>query len=222
MLLASFFTCPAWAGRPLATEDAGVLGDRECEIESYAGIVRERNSPGVNALWAQYGCGIGRDTQLAFGAGTERSAGDLTKVAALTGKTFLRELTEEQTGFTLAYALFGAQEPGNSFKHEATELKAAVTAPLNGWLLHANLGAHYAHKISQHSSVWALAVERPGAIGPVDLMAEVFGDDRSAAWMQVAARWTIVPKRFYLDTSWGVQTDRARAKQITVGLKIAM
>ncbi|MBL0124633.1 MAG: hypothetical protein IPP88_18530 [Betaproteobacteria bacterium] len=53
-------------------------------------------------------------------------------------------------------------------------------------------------------------------------MAEVFGDDRSAAWVQVATRWTIVPKRFYVDTSWGVQTDSARAKQITVGLKIAM
>ncbi|MBL0124632.1 MAG: hypothetical protein IPP88_18525 [Betaproteobacteria bacterium] len=129
LVLSSFFVCPAWAGRPLATEDAGVLGDRECEIESYAGQARESSSPNVNALWVQYGCGIGRNTQLAFGAGTERSAGDLTKAAALTGKTFLRELTEEQTGFTLAYALFGAQEPGNSFKHEATELKGGRYRP---------------------------------------------------------------------------------------------
>jgi hypothetical protein len=40
--------------------------------------------------------------------------------------------------------------------------------------------------------------------------------------MQVAARWTVIPKHFYVDTSWGVQTDSARAKQFTVGLKIAI
>jgi hypothetical protein len=52
-------------------------------------------------------------------------------------------------------------------------------------------------------------------------MAEVFGDDRSEAWVQVAARWAVMPKRHYLDTSWGVQTGGARSKQVTVGLKIA-
>jgi hypothetical protein len=218
---ASLLASPVWAGRPLATEDAGVLGQGECEIESFAGHFKDRSSPSATAFWAQYGCGFGGATQLAFGAGTEKSSGELTKVAALTGKTFLRELTDEQAGFTLAYTLLGAQVPSSNFKYEASELKGALTMPHDGWLLHANLGTHYAHQSRQYSSIWALAVERPGALGPVDLMAEIFGDDRSATWMQVAARWTVVPKRFFLDTSWGVQADSARAKQLTIGLKVA-
>lgn len=221
LVWASGFAFPAWAGRPLATEDAGVLGRNECEIESYAGRVRGGNDPGVSTRWAQLGCGIGRDTQLAFGAGVENADADRSAIAALTGKTFLRELTDEQTGFTLAYALFGAQEPGNRFKHDATELKAVVSIPNGGWLLHANLGVHHSQTTKNYSTVWGLAAERTGAVGPVDLMTEIVGDDRTAPWVQVAARWTVIPERLYLDSSWGVQTNSARSKQATVGLRIA-
>lgn len=218
---AAMYSIPAQAGRPLSTEDAGVLGQHECEIESYAGRVTGSAVPTVNTRWAQFGCGVGWSTQLALGAGPDRDENGKTMRAALGGKTFIRELTEEQAGVTIAYALFGAREPGDRFRHEASELKAVLTVPVDGWLLHANAGWQHNRRDRQQSTIWALAVERPEAIGPVDLMAEVFGDDRSATWTQVAARWTVIPKRFYLDTSWGRQTDSARSRQVTIGLKIA-
>jgi hypothetical protein len=220
LMLTSVLASPSWAGRPLATEDAGVLDRGECEIESYAGRAKQGDSPSVSTLWAQFGCGIGLNSQLAVGTGREKSAGSRTRIAALTGKTFLRELTDNQTGFTLAYALFGAREPDDSFRHSASELKAVISAPHNGWLLHANLGLNHSQNPASYSTVWGLATERPGAIGPVDLMAEVFGDDRTAPWLQIAARWAVIPKRLYLDASWGVQTNSQHAKQVTVGLKI--
>lgn len=221
LALGSSLAFPAWAGRPLATEDAGLLGQGECEIESYAGHARDNTGPSVSTRWAQLGCGIGHDTQLAFGAGTEKSAGENTTVAALAGKTVLRELTEDQTGFALAYALLGSKEPGNGFRHDATELKGVITLPRGDWLFHANLGSNYSHTSAPYSTVWGLAVERPGAIGPVDLMAEVFGDNHSAAWVQLGARWIVIPSRLYLDSSWGMQADSARTKQVTLGLKLA-
>lgn len=221
LTLASGYPSSAWAGRPLATEDAGVLGRGECEIESYTGSVRSSDSDSVATRWVQLGCGIGHATQLALGAGAETSGGERSRPAALTGKTFLRELTDEKAGVALAYTLFGALEPGNRFRHDATELKVAASVPGSGWLLHANLGLQHSKTSKLYSTVWGLAVERPGAIGPVDLMAELIGDDRSPPWVQLAARWAVIPERFYLDTSWGVQTDRVGAKQITVGLKLA-
>jgi hypothetical protein len=218
-ILASAFALPAWAGRPLATEDAGVLGQGTCEIESYAG--RAGGGDSVHTRWAQFGCGVGGATQLAFGAGAEKAEGETSTVAALSGKTFLRELTDDQAGWVLAYALLGVREPGSGFRHNATELKAVLTVPRGAWLVHANLGTQYAHAERTYTTTWGLAAERPGAIGPVDLMAEVFGDDRTAPWIQVGARWTVVPERFYLDASWGAQTGDERARQVTVGLKIA-
>ncbi len=221
-ILASTLAFPAWAGRPLATEDAGVLGQRECEIESYAGRGRDSDEPSVSTRSVQFGCGIGHNTQLAFGIGSERSDGEKSKLVALTGKTFLRELTDEQTGYTLAYTLFAAKEPEDDrIKHNATEVIAVATVPSKGWLFHANLGLHYSKPSKDTTTIWGLAAERTGAVGPVDLMTEIFGDDSSAPWVQVAARWSVIPERFYLDTSWGVQTGNTRSRQITIGLKLA-
>lgn len=198
---------PSWAGRPLATEDAAVLVSDECEIESYVGRV----TGGTATRWLQLGCGIGHNTQLALGGGSDSDAGERTQVQAIGGKTFLRELTDEQAGVTLAYTLFGAKQPGKGFRHNADEINAVLTVPHLGWLLHTNIGWHYDRKLGEQSAIWGLAVERPDAIGPLDLMAEVYGDDRTAPWVQVGARWTVIAKRLFLDTSWGVQTDSARA-----------
>lgn len=212
---------PARAGRPLATEDAGVLSRGECEFESYAGRQWADDSPRARTLWAQLGCGVGAKSQLALGAGNEKFSGERTTVAAVSGKTSLRELTETNTGVALAYALLGARAPGGSFRHESTEIKAVVTVPRGEWLFHGNLGARIPRRDGVYSTLWGVAAERPEALGPLDLMAEVFGDNHSEPWVQVGARWSVVPKRFFLDASWGVHTDDARARQVSVGLKIA-
>jgi hypothetical protein len=211
----------AWAGRPLATEDAGVLNRGDCEIESYAGRARGADMPTLNARWAQVGCGTGFNTELAIGAGREKSEGERSPTAALTGKTFIRELTDEQAGFTFSYAFSGARQSAGSFGHEATELRGVITVPRGDWLFHGNLGWERSHETRTTSSIFGLAVERTGALGPVDLMAEVFGDDRDAPWVQAGARWAVIPKRLFLDGSWGMQTDSKRSRQITVGLKLA-
>lgn len=159
-LTAAMYSASVLAGRPLSTEDAGVLAQNECEIESYAGRVTGNAVSTVNTRWAQFGCGLGWATQLALGAGPDRDENGRTTRAALGGKTFIRELTDEQAGITMAYALFGAREPGDRFRHEASELKAVITVPVDGWLLHANAGWQHSRRDRQQSTIWALAVER--------------------------------------------------------------
>lgn len=66
-----------------------------------------------------------------------------------------------------------------------------------------------------------LVLACPGALGPVDLMTELVGDARAAPWLDVAARWTVVPDRLYIDASWGRQTDSTRSRQFTLGTRIA-
>jgi hypothetical protein len=209
---------PAWAGRPLVTEDAGVLGQRECELESFAA---RSHKPHLTAQWAQFGCGVGFQTQLALGMGNEKSQDERFTATALSGKTFLQALTSEQAGVTLAYAVSGARQAPAGFEHVGTELKGVISVPHNSWLFHANLGWRRSHQDAQSRSIFALAVERPGAAGPIDLMAEIFGDDREAPWVQVAARWVVVPGRFFIDGSWGVQSNSMRSRQATIGAKIA-
>jgi hypothetical protein len=208
----------AWAGRPLVTEDAGVLNRGECEIESFAG---RADNPTLNALRAQVGCGTGFNTQLAIGAGREKPERERSTTAAVAGKTFLRELTDEQAGFAFSYAFSGTKQSAGNFGHEATEFRGVVTVPHGSWLFHGNLGWQRSHATHTTSSFFGLAFERTGALGPVDLMAEVFSDDHNAPWVQAGPRWAVIPKRLFLDSSWGVQTDSNRARQMTLGLKLA-
>lgn len=212
----------AFAGRPLQSEDAGVLGRGECEFE--AAFRRESGveAPSAREITGQVGCGVGVQTQLALALARSRSGATRGEGVALSGKTFLRELTETQAGLTLAYAIANARASGQSFRHESTEIKAVASAPLRGgdWLLHGNLGWSRAEGERQNSTLWSAAVERLG-IGRFDLMAEVFGDDRSAPWWNTGLRYTAIEERLFIDASYGAQIARGRPKLVTVGLKYA-
>jgi hypothetical protein len=216
----SGYTCmpAAWAGRPLATEDAGTLSVGECEIESFAGRM---HGPSANVQWAQAGCGVGFHTQLAIGAGRERAGDERGTSAAIAGKTFVRELTEDQAGFAVAYTLGGERRQADGFRHETTEFRGVASLPQGDWVFHANLGWQREHAAHRTSSLFGFAVERIGAFGAIDLMAEIFGDDREASWTQFGIRWTVVPERFSIDASWGVQLASQRSRQTTLGFKFA-
>jgi hypothetical protein len=88
------------------------------------------------------------------------------------------------------------------------------------WLPHANLGVAH-HRIEHRSNtIWSAAIERTG-IGPFDLMAEVYGDDRQAPWWNTGLRCTAIERRLFLDASYGAQMQTGRRKLATVGLKYA-
>lgn len=207
----------AWAGRPLVTEDAGVLDAGACEIESY--IARFKR-PDLNLLWGQLGCGTGFQTQINAGAGREKTYPGHATVAAVSGKTALRTLTDERAGIAIAYAAYGGQHVDH-LRHEATEIKAVLSVPHDQWLVHANVGWVGTPSSHGDKTTWALALERRGAVGAVDLMGEIFGDDRGAPWAQLAARWALIPERLFVDGSLGAQFNGANTRQATIGLKLA-
>lgn len=211
----------ALAGRPLATEDAGVLDRGECEIESFAGRARVPQASSVHTLYAQVGCGVGGNTQLAAGLGREREAGTRAAIAALAGKTALRPLTDDTGGWTLAYSMQATRLPRGSLRGSASELRAVLTVPARGWLVHANLGPAYDHRVRQWSTLYGVALERPGALGPVDLMGEVFGTDREGASAQLGVRWGVRPERLFLDASVGRSFRSSGERLVSIGLKYA-
>src|SRR6185295_9162342 len=92
-----------WAGRPFTTEDAGVIDARTCELEAFGSHARAQTDPSARGAWAEVGCGIGFDTQLAFGMGRFNSVDGSRTAAAAMGKTALRPLSEDSFGMALAY-----------------------------------------------------------------------------------------------------------------------
>ncbi len=212
----------AVAGRPLQSEDAGVLDQAECEFEAAWGHESGGDASKSRTAAAQVGCGIGAQTQLALGLARSRSGDSRGDGVALTGKTFLRPLTDTDAGWVLAYALSAARASGQSFRHDASEIKAVISVPLplDNWLAHGNLGWTRSETERQNSTIWSAAVERTG-LGRFDLMAEFFGDDRSAPWWNTGVRYTAIDKKLFVDASYGAGMSGARPKRLTIGLKYA-
>lgn len=210
----------AHAGRPLATEDADVLDRGECEAEGFVARQTVTGSAAVDGTALQVGCGVGWNSQAALGYARERSAGARTSAWGLSGKTAIVERADDTTGITLAWGLGAQREPGGSMKHESSFLTLVATREwAGGWLTHANLGWTRSESASANSTTWNLAVEKPVGNG-VDLMAEVYGDDREKPWLGTGVRWAAT-ERFSVNASWSVQNASPRPKLWTLGFKLA-
>jgi hypothetical protein len=209
-----------WAGRPFTTEDAGVIDARNCELEAFGSHARAPSGPSERGAWAQVGCGIGFDTQLAFGIGRFRSADESRSAAAALGKTALRPLSEDSFGIALAYTIDGSRTPGEPLRHTGSSASVVVSVPHGRTMLHANLGLTRNHVEGRNAKVYAFAVERLGERG-TDVGVEVFGQSGESAWIGAGARYAIEAEKLWVDLSFAVQSGGSHARQVTVGLKYA-
>ncbi|HET9821670.1 MAG TPA: hypothetical protein VFQ16_07575 [Burkholderiaceae bacterium] len=223
-LLLALLPPAALAGRPLQTEDAGVLDRGACEVE---GFHAHASAGGASALEnsLQLGCGIGLDSQVALAASTARAGGDRERGLALGGKTGLwKAAGDDAPALTLAWGLAWARADGAPRRHAATELRLVYSAPaFAGTVWHANLGHARDEIARQRSTTWALALEHEGFDLGVNLapMAEIVGDDRQAPLWNLGLRATLQPERVFVDASYGRQIASGRPRLWTLGFKIA-
>ncbi|MGD9833361.1 MAG: hypothetical protein AB7U92_11480 [Piscinibacter sp.] len=208
----------AHAGRPLATEDADYLGRSQCEAEGFYGRQSASGTPDARGWTLQGACGIGGNTQVALAYSRARSAGVTGEGLLLGGKTGLITRSGDGLGLTLAWGLTGAKVGGGSFEHELTYLNLVATREIApSWTGHANLGWVRSESADANSTTWNLAIEKSLGNG-VDLMGEVYGDDRSDEWLGLGVRWAASDK-LSLNASLATQNDSPRVRLWTVGFK---
>lgn len=212
----------AQAGRPLVTEDAGVLEPGSCELESVGARATAPSEATERSASVQLGCGIGLRTQAALFVGHASGGGLRSDAVAVVGKSALVELTDTRAGVALAWSFAATREAGDSLAYDTSTINAVVTQPLGPWLLHANLGWTRSRLTANSLTTWSLAAERTG-LGRFDLMAEVFDPgDRSRPWINAGLRYAVIEDRLFIDGSCGVSMDSPRARLLTLGLKIAI
>jgi len=166
------------------------------------------------------GCGIGLQTQLAFGIGRFRSVDASRTAAAVTGKTALRALSDDSYGIALAYTIDGNRTPGEPLRHTGSSASLVVSVPHGHTMFHANLGLTRNHVEGRNAKVYALAVERPGEQG-IDVGVELFGQSSESPWIGAGARYAVRAEKLWVDFSFAGQSGGSHARQLTVGLKYA-
>ena len=210
---------PAWAGRPFATEDAGVIGKGTCEVEAFAERLRVSSDPNEHGLSAQLSCGVIGGTQLGFALAESKVTGEKSRAMAFSGKTQIVDGGETKPSFALAYFTQRDRAPNQSWRSGATGVNAVVSTPVREWLVHVNLGVTAERAPSRNVTSWALAFERLAVVKGIDAGFEFFGDDHDTSWAQVAARWHFMPERLLFDASLGRQVSGGDTNRATVGMK---
>jgi hypothetical protein len=220
LLASAFMGGQAHAGRPLATEDAGILDAGSCELE---GATARLSAFGAAARESslQIGCGVGASTQLALAAATGRAEGVSARGLALSGKTGLWQGEGEGAAeIALAYGADWGKESGDGWHHLGTGVNLAYSQPLEEATAHANLGYAHDPQGGENAVTWGLAYEHSGW-GAWAPMAELFGDDREAPWWNAGLRFTALPDRLSIDASYGRQIVSGRPSLWTLGFNFA-
>ncbi len=212
---------PAQAGRPFATEDAGVLAQKECEWESVAARARTRGEPRETGWSTQLGCGVGFKTQVALAFGRSTFESEHTNAVAMGAKTSLIDGGTDGISVALAYGGVAAKGPGDgSYRWNTTAVNLVLTRPLSAdWTVHGNLGWTRDRPAKLDSTTWAVAAEW-AASEQWTVGAETYGDDRNKPWLGVGARWTL-SKAWSLNASYAVNWETPRTSAASVGFKFA-
>lgn len=214
------FAGASHAARPLATEDADVLDKGKCEAEGFYAHLKPSGFDASKGWTLQGSCGIGANTQLILAYSRARSGDETAQGLLLGGKTGIITREGQGLGLTLAWGLTGVKAQGSSFEHEQTYLNLVATREIAAsWTAHANLGWVRSESAGTNSTTWNLAIEKSLREG-LDVVGEVYGDDRSKPRVGTGLRWS-ASDRLSLNASVAVQNDTPRLHLWTVGLKYA-
>lgn len=210
----------AHAGRPLATEDAGVLAEHDCEWEAVAARLNLPGTESENALANQVACGTPWRTQIALAHVAARADEQTAQDVILGGKTLLWGDDDSPLALTLAYGLSWGKAGSESFRPSAQFANLVTTIqPTEGWTLHLNAGWCRDPVSDTSTHTWSTAVEM--AFSPtVDVGAEYLGAEHSLPQWGVGLRYT-PSDTWSFNLGYLEQTGPARAQLVSAGLKFA-
>lgn len=215
-------TASAHAGAPLLSEDSGVLGAGECEVEGAVATARE-GDVSVRERILGLGCGTGHDWQWGLALAHASAGSASVRGVALGGKVTLWALSDDAS-IALAPSL-GWSDSGSGWKQSTQDVTLVYSGPLVAdWTLHLNLGHGRDREADERSTGWSVALEHAGFdLGGVTLapMGDLAGDDRGAPWWNLGLRATLVGDRAWLGLSYARQINPQRARLATLSLKVA-
>ncbi|HEY0584576.1 MAG TPA: hypothetical protein VGD52_00455 [Pseudoduganella sp.] len=189
----------AWAGRPLATDDASVLEPNDCQVEAW-----HQHTGRLREWWAMPACGVG-GWELAAGKGQSSNA-------VLQAKTALRRLDTNGWGLGLAIAT----QHGMARQH-------TVNLPLtmsfgSDALLHLNAG-WIRQPAATVRATWSIGSEY--AFAPRwSVSLESYGSRHRPPTRQAGLRYTLLEGRLDLDVS--VAKTPGAAQQLALGMTWAL
>jgi hypothetical protein len=200
MVAGALLSTTAWAGRPLATDDATILEPSDCQVEAW-----HQHTGNLREWWAMPACRVG-EWELAAGKGQASNA-------ALQAKTVLRRL--ETNGWGLGLAI--ATQHGMA-RQNTVNVPLTVSFAGDALLLHLNAG-WMRPRGAPGRATWSIGGEY--AFAPRwSASLESYGSHHRPPTRQAGLRYALVEGRLDLDAS--VAKTPGAAHQLALGTTWAL
>lgn len=204
----------AHAGRPLSTDDASVIAEGECQVESWY-----QSAVGAHEVHVAPGCGFAHETELDVEGVHLSPAADDRDALVLQLKTAFPTLDTADWRFAAKLNAGAVSSAGRmGWRADAYSATGIATRRLaDGLDLNLNLGAEHRQREGVNAATYAAALAWSATPRSV-LFAEIMGDDKAGATQTVGARWWLDAERIGLDLTVGRQAGVPDSRFVTVGL----
>lgn len=202
----------AHAGRPMVVDDASIVGDKSCQLETW--VQKNRDS---TEYWAVPACNFTGNLEVALGGARITRGAETHTVTVMQGKTLIKTLDTNGWGAGL---VFGNQfTPAQSVSGDLyASLPVSFSFQDDRFLLHTNLGWLRIKENSRQAMTWGVGAEMQ-LTERTAFTSETFGQHRGKPFFQIGIRHWVVPDRFQLDASYGDRFGRDSAERFfSIGL----
>lgn len=215
---------PAWAARPLATDDAGTIAAGDCEVEASRLLTRSGGDR-EGETGAALACGVGFGAQLGVGHGQARGPEGRAQATTLSAKAGIWQgQGDNAAALAVSGALGWGRSSGQGWQRDSSDVRLIGTVPFRYGFVHANIGHARSHTGGPKATLWGLALEHlPAQMAGMGWapLAEVYGDDRGDRWVNVGVRTTVLPDRLFVDVAYARQQAPDKARAWNAGLRFA-
>ncbi|WP_197685181.1 hypothetical protein [Herminiimonas arsenitoxidans] len=206
----------AHAARPMITDDARIVDDKSCQLESWVKMNR-----GSTEYWAMPACNFSGNLEVTMGGSRthDDAAGTFTSDQILQGKTLLKPLETNGWGAALTVGIDRHPQSGNGSDVYAN-VPLSFSFNDDKFVLHTNTGWLREQESKRDRLTWGLGSETQ-LTERTWLIAETFGQNQGKPSYQMGLRHWIVPNRIQIDTTYGNQFGSSTSQRwFSIGLRL--
>lgn len=216
-LAAALGSGPAYAARPMITDDARIVDSKSCQLESWV-----KSKKDSTEFWAQPACNFTGNLELTLGAARTREDGSSrTTDVVIQGKTLFKELQPNGWGWGLAVG--NARHPNDEGQGRG-DLYAYVPVTFSlrddRLFFHTNVGWLRTAQTHRNLMTWGLATEAQLSQSTW-LIAETFGQNQGKPFYQMGLRYWLVPGHVQIDATYGNRAGSSTPERwFSIGLRL--
>ena len=186
---------PAWAGRPLTTEDASILEGGKCQLEAWVDRSREWTQG-----WLVPACNFGAHIEWQVGgARTWEGGRSAFSEAYFQAKTVLRSMEDAPWGVGLVAGVTRKQrETHRGWENPYLIVPVSAESKAASSTFHFNVGWSHDRAERRNVTLWGVAGET-AVSERLTLLAEAFGENAARPFLRAGGRFSLIKDRLDID-----------------------